>query len=129
MRLREIMTLTQAQLYSPGTDLDGEVQFGCAADLMSDVLYYNVIQGLLITGLINPQVVRTAEMADMTAILMVRSKKPLPETVALAQRVGIPIVGTPLTMFETCGRLHAAGLSAACPHNGLARGKITLQEP
>lgn len=66
----------------------------------------------------NPQLVRTAEIADVAAILLVRGKMPLPETVELAQQVGILIVGTQLTMFETCGRLYAAGLSATCQHNG-----------
>lgn len=121
MYLIDVMSITQAQLYSPDMGFDGEVQFGCATDLMSEVLDYDVIRGLLITGLINPQVVRTAEMADMTAILMVRGKMPLPETVELAQQVGIPIVGTQLTMFETCGRLYLAGLSAAYRPNNSAR--------
>lgn len=66
----------------------------------------------------NPQLVRTAEIADVAAILLVRGKMPLPETVELAQQVGILIVGTQLTMFETCGRLYASGLSATCQHNG-----------
>jgi hypothetical protein len=84
---------------------------------MSDVLRYEVAQGLLLTGLINPQIVRTAEMADAVAILMVRGNKPLPETVEVARQVGIPILGTELTMFETCGRLYGAGLPAARRHD------------
>ncbi len=81
---------------------------------MSDVLCYEIAQGLLITGLVNPQIVRTAEMADAMAILIVRGKTPLPETLDLAQQIGIPIIGTDMTMFEACGRLYAAGLAAAC---------------
>ena len=121
MRLGEALTLTQARLFSPDPVeeqnqhvFDREVRSGFGADLMSDVLHYDVAQGLLITGLINPQIVRTAEMADAAAILMVRGKTPLPETIALAGQVGIPIIGAQLTMFETCGRLYAAGLPAAC---------------
>ncbi len=118
MRLQEVLTVVQAQLFSLnsagwGIALSREVRVGFGADLMSDVLRYDVAQGLLITGLVNPQIVRTAEMADVTAILMVRGKVPLPETVELAQQVGIPIIGTQMTMFEACGRLYAAGLSAA----------------
>jgi hypothetical protein len=78
---------------------------------MSDVLCYDVSHGLLITGLSNPQVVRTAEMADIAAILMVRAKVPQPATLELAEQVGIPILGTTLIMFEACGRLYQAGLS------------------
>jgi predicted transcriptional regulator len=71
-----------------------------------------VAQGLLITGLTNPQIIRTAEMADVAAILVVRGKVPPPETVNLANQIDIPILGTELIMFETCGRLYAAGLPA-----------------
>lgn len=119
MRLHEILTITQAKLFGLnstrlGTNLNQEVRVGFGADLMSDVLCYEVAQGLLITGLVNPQIVRTAEMADAIAILIVRGKTPLPATLELAQQVGIPILGTPMTMFEACGRLYAAGLLAAC---------------
>jgi predicted transcriptional regulator len=113
MRLHDVLTITQAQLFSPDAMPDVEVCSGFGADLMSDVLHYDVAQGLLITGLINPQIVRTAEMADASAILMVRGKTPLLETITLARQIGLPIIGTQLTMFEACGRLYAAGLPAA----------------
>jgi predicted transcriptional regulator len=112
MRLRDVLTLTQAQSLSPDPDLGREIQSGFASDLMSDVLCYDVSQGLLITGLTNPQIIRTAEMADAAAILVVQGKVPPPETVNLANQIDIPILGTGLIMFETCGRLHAAGLQA-----------------
>jgi hypothetical protein len=118
MRLWDVLTISQARPFSPDPDLDCEVRSGFASDLMSDVLRYDVSQGLLVTGLANPQVVRTAEMADVAAILLVRGKVPLPETVELAQRVGIPIIGTQLIMFETCGRLYTAGLPACGLRNG-----------
>jgi predicted transcriptional regulator len=126
MRLDEVLTLTQAELYwPPPTDLCSRIalkrQVGNAfgADLMSDVLRYNVAHGLLITGLVNPQIVRTAEMADVTAILMVRGKKPMTETLEVARQVGIPILGTQLTMFEACGCLYTAGLKAALQHDDM----------
>lgn len=118
MRLYDVLTITQARPFSPDPDLDREVQSGFASDLMSDVLRYNVAQGLLVTGLANPQVVRTAEMADVAAILLVRGKVPQSETVELAQQVGIPLLGTQLIMFETCGRLYAAGLPPCSRRNG-----------
>lgn len=132
MRLRKILSITEAKLISPDAgepltgaplrespdppELDYEVQTGFSADLMSDVLCYEGARGVLITGLINPQIVRTAEMADIAVILLVRGKTPMPETSKLAREVGIPIIGTQLTMFETCGRLYAAGLPAARRH-------------
>jgi predicted transcriptional regulator len=119
MLVRDVLTLTQAQLLSPNsaaaaqTALDREVLSGFGADLMSDVLCYYSHRGLLITGLINPQAVRTAEMADMSAILIVRGKTPPPEMLAVAAQVDIPILATKLTLFESCGRLYHAGLVAA----------------
>ncbi len=118
MHLRDILTVTHAQALSSDPDLDREVRTGFASDLMSDVLRYDVAQGLLVTGLANPQVVRTAEMADVAAILIVRGKTPQAETVELSQQIGIPIFGTEYIMFETCGRLYAAGLPACGKHNG-----------
>ena len=116
MRLQDIIDVTEARVISPDPDLSQEIRSGFAADLMSDVLRYDVAQGLLITGLTNPQIIRTAEMADVAAILLVRGKTPFPETIDLANQVGIPILGTELIMFETCGRLHAAGLQACKPN-------------
>ena len=118
MRLRDVMTVTQAQSFLTEVDLDQDVFCGFASDLMSDVLRYDLTHGLLITGLVNPQVVRTAEMADATAILMARGKVPPPETIELARELRIPLLGTQMIMFEACGRLYVAGLSVSCPHNG-----------
>jgi len=123
MLLKDVLTLTEAQIYSPDpngslpphADFEREIVSAFGADLMSDVLCYNITHGLLITGLSNPQVMRTAEMGDAAAVLMVRGKVPSPETVDLARRVGIPILGTAMTLFEVCGRLYQAGLVAATP--------------
>jgi hypothetical protein len=123
MLLKDVLTLTEAQIYSPDpdgplaqADLDRDIVSAFGADLMSDVLCYDITHGLLITGLSNPQVVRTAEMGDAAAVLLVRGKTPFLETADLAQRVGIPILGTTMTLFETCGRLYQAGLVAANPY-------------
>jgi len=117
MRLDSVLAATNAEPISPEPDLSREVRSGFASDLMSDVLCYDVTQGLLITGLTNPQIIRTAEMADVAAILVVRGKAPPAETVNLADQVGIPILGTDLIMFEACGRLLAAGLPACERHD------------
>jgi predicted transcriptional regulator len=85
---------------------------------MSDALRYDLSQALLVSGLANPQVVRTAEMADVAAILMVRGKIPPADTLDLAEELDIPFLSTELTMFESCGRLFCAGLSACKRFNG-----------
>lgn len=118
MRLREVMALTNAHLISLNINPTTEVRAGFAADLMSDALRYDLSQALLVSGLGNPQVVRTAEMADVAAILMVRGKVPPQETLDLAEELGIPFLGTELTMFESCGRLFTAGLPACRRSNG-----------
>ena len=117
MRLSEVIDLTKARFFLPNhaeapasSVLDLQLEVGGSADLMSDVLCFNLSRGLLLTGLINPQSVRTAEMADVAALLIVRGKTPPPETIKIAWEVGIPIAGTEMTMFEACGRLFGAGL-------------------
>ena len=118
MRLQDVLSHTQARPISRNPDLKREVRSGFASDLMSDVLCYDVAQGLLITGLTNPQIIRTAEMADVAAILVVRGKVPPSETVDLAEQLNIPMIGTNLIMLETCGRLFAAGLAPCKRQNG-----------
>ena len=110
MTLREVLSIVEGKLISKKADLDLEVRMGCGSDLMSDVLAFTHEGTLLMTGLTNPQVVRTAEMAGIAAIVFVRGKLPPPETIALAEEKGIPLLASKYTMFETCGRLYRAGL-------------------
>jgi len=110
MKLKEIVARVEGTVLSRGADLDMNIARGCGADLMSDVLSFAKERALLLTGLTNPQVVRTAEMADIAAIVFVRGKLPPPETIALAEEKGIPLIASKHTMFEMCGRLYAAGL-------------------
>ena len=111
MDLREIQTILEAEVVS-ADGLDGiQVELACGADLMSDVLAHIKEGALLLTGLANPQAVRTAEMANIRAICFVRGKRPFPETVALAEASGLPLLATELPMFESCGRLYGRGLS------------------
>lgn len=117
MRLREVMEITLARPMSAHVDPDVQVRSSFAADLMSDALRYNLEQALLISGLVNPQVVRTAEMADVAAVLMVRGKMPAPESLQLADELGIPFMATDMTMYETCGRLFASGLPSCELHS------------
>lgn len=78
---------------------------------MSDVLSLSRDGALLLTGLTHPQVVRAADMAGNAAILFVRDKQPEPDTVALAEELGIPLLRVKETMFTTAGRLYTAGLN------------------
>jgi predicted transcriptional regulator len=110
MKLAEVKRILEADVIS-SDDLDSvDVEMACGADLMSDVLAHIEAGSLLLTGLTNPQVVRTAEMASVVAICFVRGKRPLPETISLAQSKGVPLLATNLPMFESCGLLFAEGL-------------------
>lgn len=110
MKLREVLNLIEGKPITARANLDIEVQMGCGADLMSDVLAFTHDGTLLLSGLTNPQVVRAAEMAGIVAIVFVRGKIPPAETIALAEEKGIPLLASKHTMFETCGRIFGAGL-------------------
>ncbi len=115
MDLRTVLNTLDAEIVSRQADLQQEITSGGAADLMSDVLAFARPDSLLLTGLVNPQVVRTAEMAGIRAIVFVRGKRPPAETIHLAEEIGLPLFSTRYTMYEACGRLYAAGL----PGHGL----------
>lgn len=112
MKLSEALRIIEGRVISTDVDLETNVTTGGGADLMSDVLAFAQDGMLLMTGLTNPQVVRTAEMAGIAAIVFVRGKIPPPETIALAVQRRIPLLSSRFTMFETCGRLYQAGLPA-----------------
>ena len=112
MKLGDILEIIEGKMITRNAEMDLEIQMGCGADLMSDVLAFTHEGTLLMSGLTNPQVVRTAEMADVRAIVFVRGKIPPSETIALADEKGIPLVASKYTMFETCGRLYQAGLGS-----------------
>jgi len=110
MRLAKVAELLDATPVNPGCDMNLEISCGGAADLMSDVLAFTHPGAVLLTGLTNPQVVRTSDVAGVAAIVFVRGKVPPMETRQLALEVGIPLLRTALTMFDACGRLYEAGL-------------------
>ncbi|MHB1004324.1 MAG: DRTGG domain-containing protein [Chloroflexota bacterium] len=121
MILRDVVALLEGEVLTSGTDVDIEVSTACGADLMSDVLFYMHSGSLLLTGLVNPQVVITAEVADASALVIVRGKTPPPETIALAAEKGIPLISAPHTLFECCGRLYAAGVESCDVHGETRR--------
>lgn len=89
-----------------------EIQFGCASDLMSDVLAFSRSGAVLMTGLVNVQTIQTAFIAEISAIVFVRGKRPGNDVVALAGERGIPVLGTPYSMYEACGILYDRGLGS-----------------
>lgn len=110
MDIKTVASLLGARILTPGADLTREVYWAYGADLLSDVLAFTRPETLLLTGLINNQVIRTAEMVDLGGIVVVRGKFVQPEFIALAEQANIPLLFTEKTMFESCGKLYIAGL-------------------
>ena len=110
MKLREIKDILEATVLCGEESLDLEVFDACGSDFMSDVLAYVKDQAVLVTGLNNPQVVRTADMMDMICIVFVRGKKPDGAILQLAVDRGIAVLATKLPMFAACGLLYEKGL-------------------
>ena len=115
LQLKEILS---AELLCGGDHLDREVQTACGSDMMSDVLAFVKEQAVLLTGLVNPQVVRTAEMMDMKVIVFVRGKVPSDAILDLARELDIVVLKTELEMFTSCGKLYQAALRGGRAVNG-----------
>ena len=105
--LAEVRALLGAEVLN-GDDLSIRIEAVGAADLLSDVLALSKTGTLLLTGLISPQVIRTAVVADLCGVVFVRGKKPGAEILSLARELKIPVLATPLKMFEAAGRLYRA---------------------
>jgi len=110
MKLSEIIEHARGDVLNPSIFQDVDILGGCGADLMSDVLTGVKPGAVLLTGLCNLQVIRTAEMADVYAVVFLRGKKPTPEMVELATQKNIPIISSDMGMFQLSGRLCKAGL-------------------
>lgn len=113
MKVRDIIDILKCQVLNEGS-LDEEVKTACGSDMMSDVLAFVKDQSVLLTGLMNPQVVRTAEMMDMHCIIFVRGKEVNPCVVDLAKQKDITVLATPYRMFTACGLLFTNGLRGGC---------------
>ncbi len=116
MKIIDIKDLLDAELLCGEDLLDTEVYSACCSDMMSDVLAYVKDQGVLLTGLVNSQVIRTASMMDMVCIVFVRNKAPSEEMIELAKECGIVIMRSENRAFEASGKLYLAGLGR-CPED------------
>ena len=110
MKIGTIANLLSADILCGKEDVNCDVHSACASDMMSDVLAFVKDQAVLLTGLVNPQVIRTAVMMDMRCVVFVRKKTPTEDMVALAEESGIVLMKSNLRMFEACGILYSEGL-------------------
>ncbi len=110
MLISEIKNILDAE-YVYGEELgDIDIHSACGSDMMSDVLAFVKDQSVLLTGLVNPQVIRTAEMMDIRCIVFVRGKQPNEAMISLAEDMEIVLMNTPHRMFTACGLLYQSGL-------------------
>ena len=110
MKLKEVCDILNAEVLCGEELLDTEVRSACGSDLMSDVLAFVQNQALLLTGLVSPQVVRTAEMMDMSCVVFVRGKQPDENILALARDRDMVVMATKERMYNACGLLYSSGL-------------------
>ena len=110
MKISRMQELLDAKVLACEENLGKHVYSAFGCDLMSDVLAYVTDQAVLLTGLVNPQVIRTALMMDMVCIVFVRSKTPTEEMIKLAKENGIVMMSTTKTLYNTCGLLYTGGL-------------------
>ncbi len=109
MRLCEVAAALDAEVLVNGGD-DGEVLTAGGSDSVSDVLVYGKPGMLLLTGLIQPSVVRVAQLTGAAAIVFVRGKKPERSLLEMAERLGVPVLVSPHSLYDACGRLYVRGL-------------------
>ncbi len=110
MKISMIKELLEADIVCGEENLGNHVYSACGSDMMSDVLAFVKDQAVLLTGLVNSQVIRTAEMMDMVCIVLVRSKLPTPEMIELAKESGIVLLSSKKRMYDACGILYTNGL-------------------
>ena len=110
MTVNDIFQTLEGTCIAGKDGLDKEVKTACGSDMMSDVLAFAKTQCVLLTGLCNPQVIRTAEMMDIVAIIFVRGKTPDQTMIEMANELSLPLLITPHRMFSSCGVLYEKGL-------------------
>ncbi|MBS4960385.1 MAG: hypothetical protein KHZ62_06165 [Clostridiales bacterium] len=110
MTISEVATLLSARFLTGEPEINFQCLFACSSDLMSDVLAFSKDKSILLTGLVNIQVVRTAEIMDMKAVIFVRGKEPSKEVLNYAKEKDITVLATELALFEASGMLYSHGL-------------------
>ena len=119
MNLHDVKNLIHARVICGEDLLDTEVHSACGSDMMSDVLAYFKEQAVLLTGLCNPQAIRTAMMMDIVCVVFVRDKKPTEDMVKMAEDAGIVLMTTGHRMFMSCGLLYEGGLRGGSDYERL----------
>ncbi len=115
MRLADVAEALEAEVLLGGDCLNLRIDVVGASDMVSDLLFFGRPGMLLLTGLTKSSVVRAAQVADVAAVILVRGKRPDPDAIELAQEIGLPLLLTSHSMYDSCGRLYALGLPGVIP--------------
>ena len=111
MTARDVQKILGARVLVGEEFLDREITSACASDMMSDVLAYVTGSTVLLTGLVNEHVIRTAEMVDLECIVFVRGKEPTSDIIKMAEENGMVLLCTDHTLYCTSGILYSNGLT------------------
>lgn len=118
MTIRDIIPILDAKVLCGEDQLDQEVRTACGSDLMSDVLAFVKDKAMLITGLTNVHVMRTAEMLDIHCVIFARGKIPPQEVLDEAKELDIVVLTTEHTSYTTCGLMYQAGIRGSTQRTG-----------
>jgi len=111
MKLSQIVEALEAKVLTGDDLLEKNIDTCGASDLMSDILAGLSEGSILLTGLTTVQVIRTAMVAGVGAVIFVRGKTPPQAVIDLAREQDLPLISSPYSMFVSCGRLHACNLT------------------
>lgn len=120
MKLRDIMEAVEADIIVGSDLLNRDVLTAGGCDIISDLLFFGRPGMLLLTGLTQSTVIKTAQLIDISAVVFVRGKVPEEEAVELARGIGLPLLVSPHSLYDCCGRLYARGLPGVIPAKGRA---------
>ena len=110
MKLKEVAAVLGAELLCGEGHLNDDIECGCGSDMMSEVLAFTKYHAVLLTGLVNNHVLRTAEMLDISSIIFVRGKRPAEDILEMAKEMDIALFTTEMPMFSACGELYMRGI-------------------
>ncbi len=115
MKLSEVVEALEAEVLFGQELLDREAPTAGASDVISDLLFFGQPGMVLLTGMIRPPMIRAAELAEVSAVVLVRGKRPEEETVEMARVLGMPLMVSPHSLYDCCGRLYVRGLPGPIP--------------
>jgi len=110
VQLKDIARILEAEVLTCEDKLNCTVEAACGCDLISDMLAFTKEKMIVLTGLVSPQIIRAAEMVDLSGVVFVRGKRPTPDIIELSEELGIPIMCTHYPLYESAGLLFAAAL-------------------